>query len=55
LDWNPVSYFIFISIVIIVIYAVGVWVGTHLEKALQADRTKEAKKKEEAKKKVRRR
>ena len=55
MDWNPVSYFIFISIIIIVVYTIGVWVGTHLEKALQSDRIKEAKKKEQAKKKVIRR
>ena len=38
------------SVIIILVYAVGVWIGTHLEKTLQADKLKAAEKLAEEKK-----
>ena len=38
--WTPISLLIFMSVVTILVYSIGVWIGTHLEKALQADKLK---------------
>ena len=40
------------SVVTILVYTIGVWIGTHLEKALQADKLKADLKAAEAKKKA---
>lgn len=49
-QWSPISLLIFMSVIIILVYAVGVWIGTHLEKTLQADKLKAAEKLAEEKK-----
>jgi Ca2+/H+ antiporter len=49
-QWTPISLLIFMSVLIILVYAVGVWIGTHLEKTLQADKLKADKKAAEDKK-----
>jgi|TARA_B100001741_G_C16421047_1_gene536258 hypothetical protein len=47
--------FIYICGAIVFVYVVGVWVGTRLEKALEADRVAEAKAQKEKAKAPRRR
>ena len=42
-QWTPISLLIFMSVLIILVYTIGVWIGTHLEKTLQADKLKAAK------------
>lgn len=49
-QWTPISLLIFMSVVTILVYTIGVWIGTHLEKALQADKLKADLKAAEAKK-----
>ena len=49
-QWSPISLLIFMSVIIILVYAVGVWIGTHLEKTLQADKLKAAEELAEEKK-----
>lgn len=39
-QWSPISLLIFMSVIIVLVYTVGVWIGTHLEKTLQADKLK---------------
>lgn len=41
------------SVVTILVYTIGVWIGTHLEKALQADKLKADLKAAEEKKNAR--
>ena len=42
-QWTPISLLIFMSIIVVLVYTIGVWIGTHLEKTLQADKIKAAK------------
>ena len=39
-QWTPISLLIFMSIIVVLVYTIGVWIGTHLEKTLQADKLK---------------
>ena len=51
-QWTPISLLIFMSVLIILVYTIGVWIGTHLEKTLQEDKLKADLKAAEAKKKA---
>ena len=52
-QWTPISLLIFMSVLIILVYTIGVWIGTHLEKTLQADKIKAAQRATEEKKNAR--
>ena len=52
--WTPISLLIFISIVAILVYFIGLWAGRNLEREIEADKIKQALKDKEAANKKRR-
>ena len=52
---NPVISLVIMSMLIVVIYCIGLWAGRTLERHIVADRIKEAERLAEEKKKARRR
>jgi Na+-transporting methylmalonyl-CoA/oxaloacetate decarboxylase gamma subunit len=53
--WTPISLLIFVSIVVILVYFIGLWAGRNLEREIEADKIKQALKAKEAAKNANRR
>jgi|TARA_R110001606_G_scaffold357805_1_gene509266 Na+-transporting methylmalonyl-CoA/oxaloacetate decarboxylase gamma subunit len=53
--WTPISLLIFVSIVAIIVYFIGLWAGQNLEREIEADKIKQALKDKEAAKNAKRR
>lgn len=51
-EWSATSLLIFISIIIILVYGVGLWAGTVLKDQIEQDKIKTAQKLAEEKKNV---
>ena len=49
-EWSALSLLIFISIIIIVVYTVGLWAGTVLKDQIEKDKIREAQRLAEEKK-----
>ena len=49
-EWSALSLLVFISIIITVVYAVGLWAGTILKDQIEKDKIKEAQRLAEEKK-----
>ena len=50
---SPVEAFIFISVLIVIVYSVGLWAGRNLEREIEADKIKQALKDKELNKRRR--
>lgn len=49
-EWSALSLLIFITIIIVVVYSVGLWAGTILKDQIEKDKIKEAQRLAEEKK-----
>jgi Ca2+/H+ antiporter len=52
-EWSALSLLIFISIIIIVVYTVGLWAGTVLKDQIEKDKIREAQRLADEKKNTR--
>ena len=49
-QWTPISLLIFVSVLVILVYGVGLWAGTVLKDQIEKDKIKDAQRAAEEKK-----
>lgn len=52
-QWTPISLLIFVSVLVILVYGVGLWAGTVLKDQIEKDKIKDAQRAAEEKKNAR--
>ena len=52
-QWTPISLLIFVSVLVILVYGVGLWAGTVLKDQIEKDKIKDAQRADEEKKNAR--